>query len=242
MTSENKTVLVRATTPRGEIQLQRRSPSGGNGPPVYEVIFNGVFLTASYNCKSERALARLAIESLLAERRDEIRVLVGGLGIGYTLQAALAYPQVRQVDVVEIEPLIVGWARDYFAELNGRALADPRVRVVVADLADHLARTGDRYDAIALDVDNGPRWLAMAGNAALYSVDGLRRLRDMLTEGGVLTVWSAGRCEDFARRLMDVFGVVGEICIEDVDPRGQPTDYFVYRARWVGQRETVGFS
>lgn len=172
-------VLARCHTATGDWQLQRR-----NGH--YEIICNGVFLMAGYNGDSERRLAHAA---LAAARGRVLRVLVGGLGIGYTLQAVLEDPRVVRCDVVEIEPLIAAWHRDYFAPLCGRPLEDPRTRLIVADLYDLPLERG-AYDAILLDTDNGPRWLARPENARLYEAPSMARLRAALRPRGRLVVWT----------------------------------------------------
>lgn len=227
---QGKVVLAREMTPQGEIQLQQWIETDGPGQPVYEIIFNGVFLMASYNERAEKALATLAIEPLAGERQA-MRALIGGLGMGYTLQATLGYDKVWAVDVVEIEKHIIRWAQRFFGELNGHALSDPRVRLMQMDLKDYLFQTQEIYDAIILDVDNGPTWLALESNQRLYERPTLARMKDLLTEGGVLTVWAAEKCPGFQKRLEEVFGQSEEIKIQEADRRGRPTDYFIYRAR-----------
>jgi spermidine synthase len=227
---QEKVVLAREMTSQGEIQLQHWIETDGPGRPVYEIIFNGVFLMASYNERSGKAVATLAIEPLAGERRT-MRVLIGGLGIGYTLQAALDYHEIQAVDVVEIEEHIINWAQRFFGELNGHALSDPRVRLIQMDLGDYLLQAEETYDAIILDVDNGPTWLALESNQRLYERPTLTRVKDLLTEGGVFTVWAAEKCPDFQERLEEVFGQAEEITIQETDRRGRPTDYFIYRAR-----------
>ena len=226
---QEKVVLARETTPQGEIQLQQWVAINGTGQPVYEIIFNGVFLMASYNERSGKAVATLAIEPL-AGKRQAMRALIGGLGMGYTLQAALAYDGIQAVDVVEVEKHIISWAKRFFDELNGHALSDPRVRLIQMDLRDYLLQTEETYDAIILDVDNGPTWLALESNQSLYERPTLARIKDLLAEGGVLTVWAAERCPDFQKRLEEVFGQAEEITIQETDRRNRLTDYFIYRA------------
>jgi spermidine synthase len=227
---QEKVVLARETTPQGEIQLQRWMETDGPGQPVYEIIFNGVFLMASYNERSAKAVGILAIEPLAGERRP-MRALIGGLGMGYTLQAVLGYDGIQAVDVVEIEEHVINWAKRFFKELNGHALSDPRVRLIHMDLRDYLFQTEETYDGIILDVDNGPTWLALESNQRLYERPTLARMKDLLTEGGVLTIWAAQECPDFQKRLEEVFGQAEEITIQETDRRGRPTDYFIYRAR-----------
>lgn len=235
---QEKIVLARETTPQGEIQLQQWIETDSPGQPVYEIIFNGVFLMASYNERSGKAVATLAIEPLVGERRA-MRALIGGLGMGYTLQAALDYDGIQAVDVVEIEEHIIHWAQRFFGELNGHALSDPRVRLIQMDLGDYVFQTEETYDAIILDVDNGPTWLALESNQGLYERPTLARIKDLLTEGGVLTVWAAEKCPGFQKRLEEVFGQAEEITVQETDRRGWPTDYFIYRAR---SQRPLGFS
>jgi spermidine synthase len=224
-----KVIIERATTPRGELQLQQRlRPAEEN--PVYEIIFNGVFLMASYNERSEKALATLAIEPL-ASVREDFRVLIGGLGMGYTLRAALDFEEVQIVEVVEIEEHIIRWARGVCSELNGSACSDPRVRLMKMDFGDYLSRTEKTYDAIILDVDNGPTWLVLETNRRLYERQTLIRIRDLLHSGGVFTVWAAEKSKAFERRLEKVFERAETITVKDSDIRDQPTDYFIYRAQ-----------
>ncbi|MBN1954036.1 MAG: hypothetical protein JW900_03195 [Anaerolineae bacterium] len=219
------TILARQETEQGEVVLRRRE--SGNDLPIYEIIFDGVFLMASTNAHSARQLAVLGLAPLAG--RQELRVLVGGLGIGYTLQAALEHPHVAQADVVEVQPLIVEWAHAYFGPLNGEALADPRTTAIVDDLAHFLETTPGPYDAILLDVDNGPTWLVLEENAAVYQRPALLRMQSLLTPGGVLAVWAADQAPDFLTTLENVFAWADEaVVMENVE--GRETDYYIYRA------------
>lgn len=219
-----RTVLARETTPNSELQLQRRQDD------VYEIIYNGVFLMASYNEPSARALARLALERLPATQRNR-RVLVGGLGMGYTLAEALADPQVDHADVVEIEPLIVRWNREHLGHLAGNPLNDPRTHLHEADLTAFLLDAPAMYDALLLDVDNGPGWLAIDSNEQLYGRAGLQRLKSRLVAGGVLAIWSADVSPEFFGRLATEFdGVVAEQ-VTDFTPRGRKITATIYLAQ-----------
>lgn len=176
-------------TPLGTLTLWRyRTPDGTEG---YEIRIGDQFLMAAHGAHSEAAMARLAFEHLTPPRRAR-RVLVGGLGAGHTLRAALDLPGVRAVTVAEIGSRVVAWNRLYFGPFNGHALDDPRVRVVAADLYDVLAAAPATFDLALLDVDNGPGWLAAPGNARLYTPAGLRHTARALAPGGVLAVWSPG--------------------------------------------------
>lgn len=149
---------------------------------------------------SEEALATIACERIKARNRPQI--LIGGLGMGFTLRAALAVlgPEARIV-VAELVPAVVAWARGSMAEVFGTSLTDPRVKICESDVG-HLIRSGRAtFDAILLDVDNGPEGLTRKGNDALYNMDGLRAAGTALCSGGILAVWSSGPDPDFTRRL-----------------------------------------
>ncbi|MBS2019619.1 MAG: hypothetical protein JST00_42550 [Deltaproteobacteria bacterium] len=148
--------------------------------------------------QSEISLAEHAIE--LAE--DPQHVLVGGLGLGYTLRATLdLLPDDAHVTVAELVPELVEWNREHLQELNDHAIDDPRCEIVVGDVYDVITRKKRQFDVILLDVDNGPRALAQAKNQRLYSDAGTRACWNALTPGGVLAVWSAGPNAKYAARL-----------------------------------------
>jgi spermidine synthase len=224
---EERTVtLEQVETERGELVLRRRRSASDE--TIYEIISNGCFLMASTNAFSAGQLAHLALQSLAG--RLALRVLIGGLGIGYTLRAALDHPNVARVTVVELEPLVVEWAGTHFAALNQDALRDERVTVEVGDLAAHLAATKEEYDAILLDVDNGPGWLVFEKNAALYAAPALKRIRQLLTPGGVLGVWAAEPALGFMGKLEAIFDWADMIEVEEIDEQGEARAYFIYRA------------
>ena len=156
---------------------------------------------------SEEDLATLSWERIKARR--DARVLVGGLGMGFTLRAALkAMPADVHITVVELVPTIVDWARGPLAPLFDNCLDDPRVSIVTGDVGNVIGKARADYDAILLDVDNGPEGLSRDGNDQLYSLPGLSRARAALKPSGVLAIWSAHPDEKFTRRLGDVgFGV-----------------------------------
>lgn len=185
--------LARETTPDGEpLVLSRRDG-------IYLLSVGGMELMTSRAHGSEDALASLACAAI-AERKAP-RVLLGGLGFGYTLRAALdRLPPKARVVVCEIFPSLVAWNRDILAGLAGRPLEDPRVTAVVADVGT-LLDGREPFDAILLDVDNGPEAFTLRSNGRLYTADGLARLSRSLTERGVLAVWSAAADPAFEGRL-----------------------------------------
>lgn len=194
----------------GELVLRRAGDD-------YEVISNGMFLMDTRNGESERLLVRAALDHLPGQ--GPVRVLIGGLGVGFSLAEALRSPRVTAT-VVELEPAVIGWHATHLASFSEGALDDPRVTVEHADLPAFLRRTPERYDAIGLDIDNGPDWTVTAGNAELYGSAGLDLLAGRLTRGGVLAVWSAGAAPAFESRLRTRFTGV-EVCEVPV-PRGEP--------------------
>jgi spermidine synthase len=158
---------------------------------------------------SEQALATLACERTRSIAQPKL--LIGGLGMGFTLRAALAQlGGGAQVVVAELMPAVIAWARGPMAEMFGDCLRDPRVGIEQGDVGD-LIRSGARFDAILLDVDNGPEALTREANNALYDAGGLAAARQALRPGGVLAVWSSGPNPGFARRLRDAGFDVEEI-------------------------------
>jgi spermidine synthase len=175
----------------GELRLKRRGSE-------YSIMLGANELMNSRLSGSEEALARLTIERLGGRPRPKI--LIGGLGMGFTLRAALALlPADAAVTVAELVPAVVAWARGPMAALHGGSLDDPRMTIVEGDVGDAMRAGG--WDAILLDVDNGPEGLSRAGNDALYSHAGLAAAHAALTPGGMLSVWSSGPDHSFTRRL-----------------------------------------
>jgi spermidine synthase len=147
---------------------------------------------------SEEALAVLTAERL-GNRKNQ-RWLIGGYGMGFTLRAALrSLPQDAEVTVAELVPEIVEWARGPMAALTGTCLEDKRVRLVIGDVADQISKGG--WDAILLDVDNGPDALVRAHNQWLYEPGGLAVARGAINRGGLLAIWSAAPDPSFVRTL-----------------------------------------
>lgn len=162
---------------------------------------------------SEEALAVMTCERLRGRKR--LRMLIGGYGMGFTLRAALkeAGPD-AMIDVAELVPKILDWARGPMKELTGDCLDDPRVTIVEEDVAVPIQHADGGYDAILLDVDNGPDGLVRAVNGRLYSARGLAAARNALTPGGVLAVWSAASDDKFTRRLRDAGFAVDEVAVK----------------------------
>jgi spermidine synthase len=177
---------------------------------------------------SEAALATLAFERLQASAP---KVLIGGLGMGFTLRAALAAvgPQAR-ITVAELVPAVVAWARGPMAEVFGTSLGDPRVEIREGDVGPLIRAGRSAYDAILLDVDNGPDGLSRTANDALYDAAGLRAAYVALRAGGVLAVWSSGPDARFTQRLRNAHFEVVEIPVRADGKRG------VRHIVWVAKR------
>lgn len=149
---------------------------------------------------SEEALAILSCERIRA--RDEPQILIGGLGMGFTLRAVLANAGPKaHIVVAELVPEVVAWARGPMAALHGTSLSDQRVSIRQTDVGRLISAARASYDAILLDVDNGPEGLTREANDSLYSLAGLRSAREALRPEGVLAVWSSGPDRGFTERL-----------------------------------------
>ena len=177
----------------GTLRLMRRGQD-------FMILFGRNELMSSRLRGSEEALATLAWESLKGRARPHM--LVGGLGMGFTLRAALAaLPADAEITVGELVPKIVEWARGPLAHLFGDSLDDPRVEIAVRDVWELIAGSRATYDAILLDVDNGPDGLIHAANDRLYGDQGLRAAHAALRPGGVLAIWSAYPDKAFTERV-----------------------------------------
>ena len=168
----------------------------------YSLNLNGQELMNSRAIASELLLGELGVER--HAKAAAPRILVGGLGLGFTLQSVLkSAPEKAVVEVVELLPEVVSWNREYLNDLNGALLDDPRVEVKIEDVGGVIrdARPG-AYDVILLDVDNGPLAMVARGNASLYSKSGIHAIRRALNRKGRAVLWSASPDKAFEERLM----------------------------------------
>lgn len=186
-------VLDRREGPYGEVVLRRH---GG----LLQIIANGCFLMDTSDGRSERLLVDAAREAL--DGRAGPAVLIGGLGVGFSLAHAARDPRWGRITVVERQPAVIGWHRDGpLSPLSGRAFADPRTEIVEADLVAYVNETSDTFDALCLDIDNGPGWTVDEDNEGLYSPAGLASCARVLRPDGVLAVWSAKPSAEFEETL-----------------------------------------
>ena len=186
--------LATASVPGGsELKLYCRGSD-------FMIVLGGNELMNSRMSGSEEALATITCEQL--EGRRAPHLLIGGYGMGFTLRAALdALGPDAILTVAELVPEIIDWALGPMAQLTGNCLDDARVRLVTADVAELIAAGRSNYDAILLDVDNGPEGLTRLQNDRLYSRYGLQTAKAALRPGGILAIWSAAPDSAFTRRL-----------------------------------------
>ena len=192
-------VLDRRDGPHGEVVLRRHAGR-------YEIIANGCFLMDTSDGRSERLLVDAALEALDAPGgpRTGLRLLIGGLGVGFSLARAAAEPRWGEIAVVEREEAVIDWHRSGPLDAySAHALDDPRVRVVEADLVGYVRDAEIRFDALCLDIDNGPDWTVTENNGTLYSPSGLVACRERLEPAGVLAVWSAQPSAGFEAALRE---------------------------------------
>jgi spermidine synthase len=186
-------VIDRREGPYGEVVLRRQGS-------LLQIIANGCFLMDTSDGRSERLLVDAALDAL--DGRPAPSVLIGGLGVGFSLAHAAAEPGWGRISVVERERAVIDWHREGpLAGLSREALADPRTEIVGADLITYVHETCATYDALCLDIDNGPDWTVTEDNESLYSAAGLADCARVLTPGGVLAVWSAGPSPEFEGSL-----------------------------------------
>jgi spermidine synthase len=216
--------LAEAVAPDGQsLVLRRRGDE-------YLIRVGGWDLMSSRDDSSARALATVGCGAL--GRRSGLHVLIGGLGMGYSLAAACELlPDDAVIEVAELVPAVLEWNRGPLADLAGRPLDDPRVRVHLGDVGERIADARGELDAILLDVDNGPDPLAHDHNARLYGRAGLRAAHRALRPGGVHAVWSYSDTGDFAR-VLERAGF--EASVHRVANRGR--DRGRTHAIWLGRR------
>lgn len=201
-----RTLLGTAQIPGGdEMRLFQRGAD-------FMIVLDRNELMSTRMSGSEEALANLTCERLT--RRPAPRLLIGGYGMGFTLRAALAMLGPKaELTVAELVPEIIAWARGPMADVAAGCLDDPRVRVIEEDVGAIIDRASSAYDAILLDVDNGPDGLTRKGNDRIYAMRGLNAALRALSPGGVLAIWSAAPDNAFSQRLSDAGFAVEEVTV-----------------------------
>jgi spermidine synthase len=227
-------LLATAQVPGGgELRLMRRGAE-------FSIRLGHNELMNSRLSGSEEALATIACERI--RTREQPRILIGGLGMGFTLRAALTVLGSKaRIIVAELVPAVIAWARDPMAEIFGDSLTDPRARIEEADVG-HLIRDGrSGYDAILLDVDNGPAALTRKANDALYDAAGLSAAQAALRPAGVLGVWSSGPDSNFSRRLRKAGFGVDEVSVRATG-KGGGARHVIWIATRAGRGHQAGKS
>lgn len=201
-----RTLIGTAQVPQGSmLRLFQRDDD-------FIIALEGNELMNSRMSGSEEALAVMSCERLM--NRETPHLLIGGYGMGFTLRQALAEVGARaRISLVELVPEIIDWARGPMAKLTAGCLDDPRVDLLAGDVARVIGEATGRYDAILLDVDNGPDGLTRAANDRIYSMAGLAVARRALRPGGVLAIWSAAPDAHFSRRLKSAGFDVEEVIV-----------------------------
>lgn len=196
-------ILAHEESPLGLLCLRRRELLSEPGTTVTEVTLNHEFLMSSLYTDSEQALARIALEM---NPGNDLRVLVGGLGLGYTAHAALLSDRVGQVEVVELLPQVIDWLARGLVPLSPELTGEQRLVVTQGDVYRRLASpAGDLVDLILIDVDHSPEDRLGEGNSGFYTHQGLLAARQHLAPGGVLAVWSYAESSPFADALHMAF-------------------------------------
>jgi spermidine synthase len=215
--SELAEVVERRAGPHGEVALRRRGE-------CFEIIANGCFLMDSSDGRSERLMVSAALDRL--EHPDGASLLIGGLGVGFSLAQACDDPRPGRIRVVEREQAVIDWHTRGAAPLRrfaGAGHSDPRVSIVTDDLLRHVRGTDERYDVLCLDIDNGPDWTVTDDNQSVYQPAGLAALDQVLTGQGVLSIWSAAAAPRLVRRLAARFGRVETLAVPVLPGRrGEP--------------------
>jgi spermidine synthase len=203
------------------------APMPGGGPELrlyrrgdeFQIMTGSIELMTSRAAGTEEALARIAWDRI--EERPRPAMLIGGLGMGFTLREALAVlPADAEVTVSELVPAVVAWARGPLAHIHAGSLDDPRVTIAEEDVAATIGRSRGAWDAILLDVDNGPHALVVETNDRIYAPEGLRAAREALKPGGVLAIWSSNADAAFTRRLKAERFAVDEVRVRSAGRKG----------------------
>ena len=230
-TPSNIEILADETTTLGPLCLRRRELLSEPGTVVTEITLDHQLLMSSYYTASERALARVALE---LHSGTQLRVLIGGLGLGYTAREALRSPRVSHAVVIEFLPQVIDWLGRGLVPPAAELNADERLEIVRGDvyrrLAEPPAAGASRFDLILIDVDHSPEEKLDEASASFYSAQGLDLAKQHLAPGGVLGVWSYAESSPFADALRAVFREVRleEVTYENAQEGGESSDWLFF--------------
>ena len=230
-------------TPLGEISLRKRSEPRLEDKLIYEVKMNEEFLMSSLFVEAEVQLSHLGLAALGEEFKDRpLDIIVGGLGLGYTAAAALEYPSVKTLKVIDVMPPVIEWHQKGLVPLGDELMADSRCELVLGDFfaiasADTQgfgeANQNEKVDAVLLDIDHSPSFLLSPGNAGFYTEKGLSSLASKIHKGGVFALWSDVKASDeFIGLLESVFSDVESHLVSFPNPyTKESSSNYVYTAR-----------
>jgi len=221
-------LIERRDGPYGEVSLRRRGE-------CFEIIANGCFLMDSSDGRSERLMVSAALDML--GQPHGARVLIGGLGIGFSLAEASSDPRPGRICVVERERAVIDWHTRGTAPLRrfaGTGHDDPRTQIVHDELVQYLRTEDARYDVVCLDIDNGPGWTVTDDNRGVYEHAGLAVLDRALAGRGVLSVWSSAPAPEFTRRLASRFARVATLQVPLLPGRRGEPDLVILASQAAG--------
>lgn len=219
---DNKKLLAKADVERGELQLWEVQNAEKK---EYELIINGIFIMASYNNLSSELLIRDSMKVLTES--DHVEVLIGGLGMGFTVKEACAHQNVASIDVIELLPTVVQWNKTYLTSCNQGCLEDERVHIIVDDFYNYVQKTQKKYDIVSMDIDNGPMMLVKPSNCKVYQNPFFTKIKKVLKPGGVFALWSCNRDENMLQQLQQSFSTCREEVVQErVNEKMLP--YYVY--------------
>lgn len=198
-----------------------------DGRSEYELTINGVFIMASYNHLSSELLIRSAPKYLHTDQ--DVHILIGGLGMGFTVNEACSLRSAAKIDVVEKHSAVVNWNQQHLAECNQCCLDDPRVQVILSDFYTYILDTEQKYHLICMDIDNGPMMLVEENNLRVYNREFFQKVQQHLCTGGVFAVWSCNPDPELEKELASVFT---DCTVEEVYEihQGEEVPYYLYFA------------
>lgn len=204
------------------IQLQKRVV---DGEQCIELIINGIFIMASYNALSSKLLVTNSIKKI--KKNKDVSVLIGGLGMGYTVNEATTFDQITKIDVVEIKEDIINLNKNLLSEINGNCLFDQRVVTINDDFFNYISTTSRKYDIISMDIDNGPMQLVYKKNNRVYTTIFFKDIKSHLNKDGIFVVWSCNETKTLQATMHKCFGNA-ELQIIRENHMGTLFDYFLY--------------